>query len=196
MKTSFAKALQVWEETNHQNASEAEIVKLNFNVPPIDKLDAAILSTLTNCKQLSLSTNCIEKMVPITGLKNLKILSLGRNQIKKIYGLEEIGSNLKELWISYNLIENLSGLAPHCTALEVLYIAHNKIKDWNEIDKLKDLPNLKNVVFLGNEIYDKYPTKEEARLQVLARLPNLQMIDNVLVTENDRHNLELHLSTN
>ena len=195
MKTSFAKALQVWEENNHQNASETEIIKLNFNIPPIDKLDAAIISTLVNCKQLSLSTNCIEKMVPITGLKNLRILSLGRNQIKKIYGLEEIGSTLKELWISYNLIENLSGLAPHCTALEVLYIAHNRIKDWNEIEKLKDLPNLKNIVLLGNEIYDKFPTKEDARLNVLTKLPHLEMIDNVLVTESDKHQIE-RLNTN
>ena len=190
MKTSFAKALQSWEETTGNNASEAELIKLNFNMPPIDKLDAAIISTLTNCKQLSLSTNCIEKMVPITGLKNLQILSLGRNNIKKIYGLEEVGVTLKELWMSYNGIENLSGLAPHCNALQVLYIAHNKIKDWNELDKLKDLPNLKNVVFLGNEIYDKYPNKEEARLQVLMKLPRLEMIDNVLVTETDRSAVE------
>ena len=38
------------------------------------------------CQKLSLSTNSIEKMIPLPGLKNLKILSLGRNQIKKIGG--------------------------------------------------------------------------------------------------------------
>ena len=190
MKTSFAKAIQIWEETNNQNASEAEIIKLNFTVPPIDKLDAAIMSTLTNCRQLSLSTNCIEKMVPITGLKNLSILSLGRNQIRKIYGLEEIGSSLKELWISYNMIESLNGLAPHCVSLKVLYIAHNRIKDWNELDKLKELPELRNCVFLGNDIYDKHGNKEEARLQVLERLPSLEMIDNVIVTEGDKKALQ------
>ena len=169
---------------------EVENVKLNFSRPPIDKLDPAIISTLTNCRHLSLSTNCIEKMVPIAGLKKLEILSLGRNQIRKIYGLEEIGSNLKELWISYNQIEKLDGLAPHCTALQVLYIAHNKIKDWNELDKIKDLPALTNCVFLGNEIYDKFPNKEEGRLQVLKRLPKLTMIDNVLVTEADKNKIK------
>ena len=92
--------------------------------------------------------------------------------------------------MSYNMIESLNGLAPHCTALEVLYIAHNRIKDWGEIDKLKELPSLKNVVFLGNEIYDKFPNKEEARLQVLMRLPHLEMIDNVLVTESDKMQVE------
>lgn len=78
---------------------------------------------------------------------------------------------MEELWISYNLIENLIGLAPHCTALKTLYIAHNKIKDINELDRIKDLPLLTNCVFLGNDFYDKYTNKEEARLKVLAKLP-------------------------
>jgi dynein light chain 1 len=95
---------------------------------------------------------------------------LGRNQIKKISGLEDIGDHLEELWISYNLIENLIGLAPHCTALKVLYIAHNKIRDINELDRIKDLPSLTNCVFLGNDFYDKFPSKEEARLAVLGKL--------------------------
>ncbi len=190
MKTSFAKAIQIWEEKNEQNASDAEVIKLNFTIPPIDKLEAAILSTLTNCVQLSLSTNCIEKMVTISGLKKLQVLSLGRNQIKKIYGLEEVGANLKELWISYNLIEKLDGLAPHCTELETFYIAHNKIKDFIELDKIKDLPNLKNCVFLGNEIYDKYENPTQGRLRVLKKIEKLTMIDNILVTEKDRENLD------
>jgi len=190
MKTSFAKAIQMWEEEHKKNASEEEEIKLNFTNPPIDKLDPAILSTLTKCKYLALSTNCIEKMVPITGLKELRILSLGRNMIRKIYGLEEIGGNLEQLWISYNIIEKLDGLAPHCTALKVLYIAHNKIKDWNELEKIKDLPSLTNCVFLGNEIYDKFPSKEEGRIQVLKRIPKLTMIDNIIVTENDKNKIK------
>ena len=190
MKTSLAKAIQIFEESSGQSASESEHIKLNFTVPPIDKLDAAVLSTLANCRHLSLSTNSIEKMVPITGLKRLEILSLGRNQIKKIYGLEEIGPTLKELWISYNLIEKLDGLAPHCTALTVFYIAHNKIKDINELDKIKDLPALSNCVFLGNEFYEKFPTKEEGRLQVLKKIAKLTMIDNVIVTEVDKNKIK------
>ena len=186
MKTSLAKAIRAWEEKTEQNASEAEIIKVNFSIPPIDKLDSSIISNFINCRQLSLSTNCIEKMVTIQGLKNLEILSLGRNQIKKIYGLEAIGGNLKELWISYNYIEKLDGIAPHCTALTTLYMAHNKLKDWNELEKIKDLPNLKNCVFLGNEMYDKFPNKEDARLNVLKKINRLTMIDNVIVTVNEK----------
>ncbi len=116
----------------------------------------------------------------------MKILSLGRNQIKKISGLEDIGDHLEELWISYNLIENLIGLAPHCTTLKVLYMAHNKIKDINELDWIKDLPSLTNCVFLGNDFYDKFPNKDEARLGVLGKVSKLSMIDNIIVTDKER----------
>ena len=189
MKTSLAKAVQSWQDATGNNATEAEHVKLNFPNPPIDKLDAVVLSTFTNCRHLSLSTNKKKKMVPFSGLKRLEVLSLSRNQIKKIFGLEEIGGNLKELWLSYNLIEKLDGIAPHCSALKVLYIGHNKIKDWNELDKIKDLPNLTNCIFYGNEMYDKFPSKEEGRLQVLRKIPKLSMIDNILVTESDNRKI-------
>ena len=41
-------------------------------------------------------------MINLPQLRNLEILSLARNQIKKISGLEEVGGTLKELWLSYN----------------------------------------------------------------------------------------------
>jgi dynein light chain 1 len=49
-------------------------------------------------------------MINLPNLRNLEILSLGRNMIKKISGLEEVGNSLRELWISYNYIEKLDGL--------------------------------------------------------------------------------------
>lgn len=64
---------------------------------------------------------------------------MGRNMIKKIAGLEEVGDTLEELWISYNLIDSLTGIYPHCISLKVLFMAHNKIKDINELDKIKGL---------------------------------------------------------
>lgn len=67
--------------------------------------------------------------------ENLQILSLARNQIKRISGLEEVGQTLRELWLSYNQIERLDGLQP-CVKLEVLYMSNNKIKGWDEVEKL------------------------------------------------------------
>ena len=41
---------------------------------------------------------------------NLEVLSIGRNQIKKLEGLDDVAGTLRELWISYNLIDKLNGL--------------------------------------------------------------------------------------
>ena len=73
-------------------------------------MDAPVLNTLTKVKRLSISSNAIDKMINLPNLRNLEILSLSRNMIKKISGLEEIGQTLKELWLSYNLIEKIDGL--------------------------------------------------------------------------------------
>ena len=58
-------------------------------------------------RYLTLSTNNIEKISSLSGLDNLKTLSLGRNQIKKIENLDSVAETLEELWISYNLLERL-----------------------------------------------------------------------------------------
>ncbi|MEE6492587.1 hypothetical protein FKM82_016610 [Ascaphus truei] len=107
--TTIKEALAKWEEKAGLKAAEAKEVKLYAQIPPIEKMDAS-LSTLVNCEKLSLSTNCIEKIANLNGLKNLRILSLGRNNIKNLNGLEAVGEILEELWISYNLIEKLKGI--------------------------------------------------------------------------------------
>ena len=45
-----------------------------------------------------------------THTDSLEVLSIGRNQIKKLEGLEDVSATLKELWVSYNLIEKFNGI--------------------------------------------------------------------------------------
>jgi len=116
--------------------------------PPIVKLDAKSLGTLAQCRKLSLSTNAIEKMVPLTGMNKLKVLSLGRNNIKKIEKLDDVAESLEQLWISYNQITSLDGLAS-LSKLTTLYCSNNQIKAFSELDKLKSNEQLKDVLFLG-----------------------------------------------
>lgn len=46
------------------------------------------------------------------------------------------------------------------------------------------LPNLRDVLFVGNPIYEGL-SKEEAKIEVLRRLPNVKKIDGELVTPVD-----------
>merc|ERR1712190_250410 len=107
------------------------------------------------------STNCIDKMISLPALKNIKILSLGRNVIKKIAGLEEIGGTLEQLWISYNSISTLDGLNA-CGKLNTLFISNNKIKDINELAKMQANPALTNILLIGNPMYEGL-SKEDRR---------------------------------
>ena len=58
-------------------------------------------------RHLALSTNSIDKIAGLGGLDALQILSLGRNLIRKIEGLEPAGETLEQLWLSYNQLERL-----------------------------------------------------------------------------------------
>lgn len=84
--TTIKEALTKWEERTKQDSTKATDIGLQFPFPPIEKMDAT-LATLTECRKLSLSTNMIEKIAGIGSLKNLRILSLARNNIKALNGI-------------------------------------------------------------------------------------------------------------
>ena len=82
--STTAQALKAWEAANPEiPLAEADYVKLYCQNPPINKLDAT-LNQLVNCERIALSTNSIDRMIPLNGMAKLKILSLGRNAIKKV----------------------------------------------------------------------------------------------------------------
>uniref|UniRef100_A0A6U1PP98 Dynein axonemal light chain 1 n=1 Tax=Fibrocapsa japonica TaxID=94617 RepID=A0A6U1PP98_9STRA len=185
--TSCGMAIKQWEAKHEMSAEDAETVKLFCQIPPITKLDNS-LNTLKNCEQLSLSTNAIDRLIPLAGMKKLRILSLGRNQIKKIEKLDDVAETLEELWISYNQITSLDGLAS-LTNLTTLYISNNQIKSWSELDKLQALPKLRDVLFVGNPIYENM-SKDDARIEVLRHLPNVAKIDGDMVKPSERDRAE------
>jgi len=122
----------------------------------------------------------IDRMINLTGMSELRILSLGRNNIKKIEKLEDVSGTLQQLWISYNQISSLDGLS--CLRnLTTLYCSNNQIKSFSELDKLKANEHLRDVLFTGNPMYAEVATKEGARIEILKRLPNLKKIDGEFV---------------
>ncbi|XP_038072780.1 dynein light chain 1, axonemal-like [Patiria miniata] len=187
--TTIKDALARWAEKEKQEqgcevkVSEAKVVKLYFQIPPIEKMDAS-LSTLTSCEKLSLSTNCIEKIANLNGLKHLKILSLGRNYIKNLNGLEAVAETLEELWISYNQIEKLKALQA-LKKLKVLYMSNNSVKDWGEFDKLQSLGNLVELLMVNNPLEEKHSAEGDWRDRATKILPNLKKLDGEPVIKPD-----------
>ncbi|KIZ02698.1 Dynein light chain 1, axonemal [Monoraphidium neglectum] len=179
--TTIKDAVKKLEEARGINAAEAE------KVPPIEKMDPT-LSTLKACKHLALSTNNIEKISSLAGMDNLKILSLGRNLIKKVENVEAVAETLEELWLSYNAIEKLSGVEKLAN-LRVLYLSNNKIRDWVELERLAGLEKLEDLLLVGNPLYNEHRdnnTGAEYRVEVLKRLPNLKKLDGIPVDVDER----------
>uniref|UniRef100_A0A669C4G0 Dynein axonemal light chain 1 n=1 Tax=Oreochromis niloticus TaxID=8128 RepID=A0A669C4G0_ORENI len=167
------------EKQSGEKLSEAKVVKLYGQIPPIEKMDAS-LSTLTNCEQLSLSTNCIEKITNLNGLKKLKILSLGRNNIRLLTGL--VSDTLEQLWISYNQLEKLNGIQ-WLKSLRVLYMSN---KDWSEFMRLVELPCLDDLVFVGNPLEEKHSAEGTWMDEATKRLPGLRKLDGDCCDEEER----------
>ncbi|CAM9576206.1 unnamed protein product [Chrysoparadoxa australica] len=117
-------------------------------------------------------------------MKKLRILSLGRNCLKKIEKLDDVAETLEELWISYNQITTLDGLSG-LSLLTTFYCSNNNVKSWAELDKLAGLENLRDVLFTGNPIYENM-SREEARIEVLRHLPNVSKIDGDMVKPAER----------
>lgn len=92
----------------------------------------------------------IDRIANLGNLKNLKILALGRNNIKSFDGLDVLADNLEELWISYNVIEKMKGIS-NMRKLKVLHMSNNMVKDWAEVVKLADMNSLQDFLFVGKK---------------------------------------------
>lgn len=126
-------ALGKWEERTGRKPADEKIVKICGILPSIEKMDAS-LSMLVNCEKLSLSSNSIEKIANLNGLKNLKILSLGRNNIKSLNGVvniihsrnyllfEILSFGIKSICLNeLNLIQNNKNCKVY-TAVDTFYV--------------------------------------------------------------------------
>lgn len=181
--TSCKQAIDKWRAQTNEDPATAKVVKLLAQFPPIKKMDAK-LNELSGCEHLSLSSNAIDRIIPLPGLKNLKILSVGRNNLKRFEKLEDLGNSLEQLWVSYNGIEKLDGLGG-VRKLKVLFMSNNMIKSFDELLKLRELPALEELLLVGNPIYEGL-TVEQRRIEVVRRLPKLKKLDAIVVSETER----------
>merc|ERR1712066_700043 len=124
--TSCKDALAAWEKTNEQKASESEVVKICAMLPPIEKMDAS-LQTLVNVTQLSISTNAIEKIACLNGLKKLK----GVHVLKKLRVLY-ISNNAVKDWAEFGKLADCENLEELVFTGNPLEITHSEAGDWTD----------------------------------------------------------------
>jgi dynein light chain 1 len=185
-QSKFKDALKEWEEKEGVKAVDAEVIKLVGWIPPINKMDGN-MAQLKKCKQLSLSTNNIDKLGSLAGMDSLEILSLGRNGLGKLQNLDSVAATLTQLWISYNNIDKLTGIEK-LKKVKVLYMSNNNVANWSEFERLKELPELTDLLFIGNPLERttrEQGGKEAWRMEVVKRLPHLKMLDGEPITDKD-----------
>ena len=182
-QTSIKDAIKNFEAKSNLVAAETEKVLLYGQLPPIAKMDNT-LGTLKACKHLALSSNTIEKITGLKGLDSLEVLSLGRNQIKKLDGLDDVAATLRELWMSYNLVDKLNGMEK-LSNLVVLYMSNNMVAKWSEFDKFKETTKLEELLFVGNPIHEAHKDTDY-RFQVAGRIPWLKKLDGTPIDDDER----------
>ena len=140
-----------------------------------------MLSTL---EEVSLHQQNIRE---ISGLdvycRHLKILYLQNNLIEEISGLHKL-KELEYLNLAVNSVAKLEGLR-RCESLNKLDLTLNfiDVDDLEEsIDELEWCENLREIYFTGNPCTDW----EHFREYVIAKLPQVQRLDNDEVTRSER----------
>jgi len=64
------------------------------------------------------------------------------------------------------------------------------VSDWKEFERLKELPNLKDLLLVNTPLYNSHVDEKteddtEWRMEVLKRLPGLQKLDGKDVTDDE-----------
>ncbi|KAF6213616.1 hypothetical protein GE061_011337 [Apolygus lucorum] len=179
-KSSTVKdAIREWEQTSGEKAVAAKELDFQFFYPPISVMDNSLLS-LDKCEKLYLSTNVIGKIQNLQNMKSLTVLSLARNSITSISGLEPVAGTLVELYLSYNHINNLKGINV-MTKLKTLYMNNNALRDINEVLRINDLPFIEDVAFIGNPVSERMEEQEWQQI-MYKKVPTLKRLDGAFRT--------------
>ena len=139
-------------------------------------------------RHLSLSTNSIDRISGLYGLSKLQILSLGRNLLRSLAGVEVVAGTLEELWVSYNSLDKLVSfflffpfLLFHSLSLSLS--PHDLGKTPHHLllqAGAEKLPRLRVLLASNNKITS---WAEVERLSSLPHLTHLLLAGNPLATE-------------
>uniref|UniRef100_A0ABM5FBZ2 Leucine-rich repeat-containing protein 9 n=1 Tax=Pogona vitticeps TaxID=103695 RepID=A0ABM5FBZ2_9SAUR len=164
-----------------------EVLHLGYN--GITNLALLQISRLKNLKFLFLQGNEISQIEGLDGLHLLQELVLDHNKVKTINdnSFTKLGS-LVALHLEENRLRELNNLQP-LGKLQKLFLGLNRIQDLSELEKLECLPCIKELSIYGNPVSRKICH----RPFLIFRLPTLQVLDGVTISQEERTRAEVHL---
>ncbi|XP_069888543.1 leucine-rich repeat-containing protein 9 [Dipodomys merriami] len=165
-----------------------EVLHLGYN--GICNLIQLQLNRLVNLRFLFLQGNEICQLEGLDSLVLLQELVVDHNRIRTFNETAFAKpSALLALHLEENRIRELSKLQS-LEKLEKLFLAYNKIQDIAELEKLDVISSLRELTVYGNPICRKVLHRHV----LIFRLPNLQMLDGIPITSEDRAKAEFHFT--
>lgn len=113
-------------------------------------------------------------------IETLKSINFWGNDLEEISILSQM-QNLQVISLSVNRIKTLKDFS-RLKNLKELYLRKNNISDFIEINYLSTCPNLKVLWLSENPISNK----KNYRLTVISYLPNLEKLDDKIITEEEK----------
>ena len=173
-------------ESMRFNLPRLEVLHLGYN--SISEISRLQLECVPSVRSLFLQGNEITEVDGLQALTNLRDLVLDRNKIKAIGEHSFVGNRkLLELHLEDNRLRELSYIST-LQSLQRLYLANNRIQDMAELDKLESLPQLIEVNLTNNAISRRLLH----RPILVFRQPNLQTIDGIPVTDEERQKADMY----
>ncbi|CAH8450119.1 unnamed protein product [Heterobilharzia americana] len=173
---------------------------------PLDwKCVRRIVCWMPCLRSLSLAYNnlgnpsCDWEEVSINAFRRLIELDLTHINLTSAYQLFTLigpSKNLQTLFLNCNEISDLpdvidSGGSPWFQNLSTLGLRKNLFTNWNYVNQLLHLSKLRHLMASECPIFERSNNKEIARQEVIARLPNLKILDRVEITPEERRGAEL-----
>ncbi|CAF1195882.1 unnamed protein product [Didymodactylos carnosus] len=182
-----SKGKPILEATDTRTVLEnLEVLHLAYN--NISDVVSLQLSKIPSLRSLFLQGNEISKVEGLESLRNLRELVLDKNKIRVITETSFFfQTNLIELHLEENRIRELSYF-DRMSKLEKLFLGSNKIQELTEVEKLINLVGLSELSLMNNPI----SRKSTYRLFIVYRLPQVQILDEVLITEDERYRSEVY----
>ncbi|XP_065844626.1 leucine-rich repeat-containing protein 9-like isoform X3 [Oscarella lobularis] len=165
-----------------------QVLHLAYN--GITNMEQLHLSRLTRLRTLFLQGNEISHVEGLEGMTTLVELVLDRNKIKNLFSHSFVSQyNLEELHMEENRLKDLSHF--ECLrALKRLYLGMNRIQNMAEIEKIGFLSTLLEVSLISNPA----TRKQLHRPLLIYRLPLVQIIDGLDVSEEERMKIEFYFA--